>query len=56
MLDHGLENALVGVVVDAVSQWEVDGIVFSCSCSYILFFFFFIHGNHNGLESRNLIA
>ena len=27
-VDHGLEDALVAGVVDSVTQWEVDGMVF----------------------------
>jgi hypothetical protein len=29
VLDHGLENALVGYVIDPVAEWEVDSIVLS---------------------------
>ena len=28
-IDHRLEDALVAVVVDAVAEWEVDGVVLS---------------------------
>lgn len=33
---HGLENALVRLIGDTISQWEVDGIVLALSMSDIL--------------------
>jgi hypothetical protein len=36
MVNHGLENRAIGIIVDAVFEWEIDSIVFASAMASVL--------------------
>lgn len=36
MFTHGFENGFVRLVINAIPQWVVDGVVFTLSCTNVL--------------------
>lgn len=36
LFTHGFENGFVRLVINAIPQWVVDGVVFTLSCTNVL--------------------